>query len=58
MGIEESLLEDVSATYAKGERPLWEVAPPHAYAMPLGDVARAFRKEHDLARKSETVWEN
>lgn len=57
MLVEESLLENSPTTYAKGERPLWEVAPQHVY-VPLGDIARELRKEHDLAKKSETVWTN
>lgn len=48
-----------SATYssAKGERPLWEVAPPIT-VIPLGDTARALRKEHEAAKKAKFIREN
>jgi hypothetical protein len=44
-------------TYAQGERPLWEFGSPLPEPTPLGDVARAFRKEKQTARKAETVLE-
>jgi hypothetical protein len=44
-------------TYAQGERPLWEFGPVSAPPTPLGDVARAFRKEKSVARKAEVVLE-
>jgi hypothetical protein len=44
-------------TYAQGERPLWEFGPVSAPPMPLGDVARAYRKEKETARKAEFVFE-
>ena len=57
MSQELNLREPSSATAAKGERPLWEVAPlPRV--LPLGDVARLARKAHLTAKKSETVWVN
>ena len=40
-----------SETSARGERPLWEVAKLPA-EVPLGDVARALRSEHAVARKA------
>jgi hypothetical protein len=46
-----------SVSYERGERPLWEfgpVAPPPA---PLGDVARAFRKEKMTGKKAAIVFE-
>lgn len=43
-------------TYAKGERPLWEFGPV-TEPTPLGDVARAFRKEKLTAKKAEIVLE-
>jgi len=43
-------------TYAKGERPLWEFGPV-SQPVPLGDVARAFRKEKLAAKKSALVLE-
>ena len=53
---EQSLLGS-NYTYAKGERPLWEVAPK-IVEVPLGDVARAVRKDRALAKKSAAVVEN
>jgi hypothetical protein len=44
-------------TYAQGERPLWEFGPVSAPPTPLGDVARAFRKEKLAAKKAEIVLE-
>ena len=56
MGREQSLLETSSYAYAKGERPLWEFpAPPET---PLGDVARAVRKEHAMLKKAHYFWNN
>jgi len=43
-------------TYAQGERPLWEFGPV-SQPTPLGDVARAFRKEKLEARKATVVFE-
>ncbi len=44
-------------TYAKGERPLWEFGPVLPPPTPLGDVARAYRKEKQAAKKAEIVFE-
>jgi len=55
---EESLLELSTITSAKGERPLWEAPQPVTYVMPLGDVARLFRKEHEAAKKAVLTKEN
>lgn len=41
----QSLLGDGGSTSAHGERPLWEFGSPLPEPTPLGDVARAFRKE-------------
>jgi hypothetical protein len=45
-------------SYAQGERPLWEFGPT-SQPTPLGDVARAYRKEKEkvAAKKSEIVLE-
>jgi len=43
-------------TYAQGERPLWEFGPV-SIPTPLGDVARAYRKEKQAAKKAEKVLE-
>jgi len=42
--------------YARGERPLWEFGPV-SQPVPLGDVARAYRKEKLTAKKAEFVFE-
>ena len=42
--------------YAQGERPLWEFGPV-SEPVPLGDVARAYRKEKLAAKKAEVVLE-
>ena len=48
---ESSLLSNWTYSYAKGEVPLAELGslPPQ---VPLGDVARAYRKEHMTAAKA------
>lgn len=43
-------------SYAQGERPLWEFGPV-SQPTPLGDVARAYRKEKLAAKKAEIVLE-
>jgi len=43
-------------TYAQGERPLWEFGPV-SEPVPLGDVARAYRKDKVAAKKAEIVFE-
>jgi hypothetical protein len=58
MASEHSLVGGGASTYsyAQGERPLWEfgsVSEP----IPLGDVARAARKEKLNAKKAEIVFE-
>jgi len=55
---EESLLEGSTVTTAKGEVPLWDTPQKVTYVMPLGDVARFYRKEHEMAKKAVLVKEN
>jgi len=43
-------------TYSQGERPLWEFGPV-SRPTPLGDIARAYRKEKVAAKKAEIVFE-
>jgi hypothetical protein len=57
MAEEQNLLQPSAYTHAQGQRPLWEVAK-FPEAMPLGDVARAFREGHAVVKKSEVVWVN
>jgi hypothetical protein len=54
---ESSLLSTSAYSYAKGERPLSEFGTLKQET-PLGDIARAFRKEHATAAKSAKVVEN
>ena len=42
---------------AKGERPLWEVAPNNV-PVPLGESARALKKQHGEAKKAQVTWVN
>jgi len=53
----QSLLEASGSSYARGEKPLWEVAP-QTVVVPLGDTARALRKQHAEAKKATIVWNN
>jgi hypothetical protein len=55
MGNETSLLGG-NYSYAQGERPLWEFGPV-SQPVPLGDIARAYRKEKLVAKKAEIVFE-
>lgn len=55
----QNLMDSSAATYTygQGERPLWEVAE-EKHEVPLGDSARALRKEHEVVKKSAKVWSN
>jgi len=57
LGTEQSLVGGGAYTYAQGERPLWEFGSPNPEPTPLGDVARAFRKEKLTAKKAQKVLE-
>jgi hypothetical protein len=57
MAQESSLLSTSSYSYAQGERPLSEFGTPKQ-EVPLGDIARAFRKERAAAAKAAKVSEN
>ena len=57
MATEHLLVGSTNAySYAQGERPLWEFGPV-SVPVPLGDVARAYRKEKQTAKKAEIVFE-
>jgi hypothetical protein len=57
MGQENTLLDTTVYSFAKGEVPLSELGSIE-YETPLGDVARAFRKEHAaLPAKATKVLE-
>ncbi len=43
-------------SYAQGEIPLWQLGPMSA-PVPLGDVARACRKEKQATKKAELILE-
>ena len=43
-------------SYERGERPLWEFGPV-SQPVPLGDVARAYRKDRVTAKKAEKIIE-
>jgi hypothetical protein len=57
MAVERPLVGGAAGTYtyAQGERPLWEFGPAFPPPTPLGDVARAYRKEKIAAKKAEKV---
>jgi hypothetical protein len=57
MTVGTDLREDSQITSAQGERPLWEVAPKHK-EIPLGDIARDLKKQHDAVKKTDVIWEN
>jgi len=57
MARSQNVMEQSTSFHGQGQRPLWEVQPA-ARTIPLGDIARAVRKEHAAAKKSTIVWEN
>jgi hypothetical protein len=57
MAHEQNLFEHAGSNSARGEMPLWE-AMPEAAVTPLGDSARALRKEHARAKKAVIFWRN
>jgi len=57
MAAAQNLLANSSYFFVTGERPLWEVQPL-SHAVPLGDVARSLKKEHETAKKADIVWNN
>jgi hypothetical protein len=54
LATEQSLLENSNFLSVQGERPLWEVQPL-APKVPLGDIARELRKEHESAKKADFI---
>jgi hypothetical protein len=54
---ESSLFSCSTYSYAQGERPLAEFGEAPRYEIPLGDIARAFRKEHSSSAKLAKVLE-
>jgi hypothetical protein len=57
MGTEQRVLERSSSISAHGLLPLWEVAQVKE-SVPLGDIARALRQEHETAKKAVKVVTN
>jgi hypothetical protein len=60
MGQGINLMERSGSVSDQGEMPLWEAMQgmPAARITPLGDAARAVRKEHDAAKKAVILWSN
>lgn len=56
MAVEQNLIGITAYSSAQGEMPLWE-APAQSHQAPLGDIARALRKEHATAKKARLVLE-
>lgn len=54
---EHDLLERGGSQSAHGERPLWEVMPAPK-VISLGEIARAYREEHESAKKAVLIWVN
>lgn len=57
MAQESNLFGSNPYSYAKGEQPLSEFGSGPRYETPLGDVARAYRKEHASATKAVKALE-
>lgn len=57
MAQETTLFGSSPYTYAQGEQPLWEFGSP-TREVPLGDVARAYRKGHVVDKKAVVVMDN
>ena len=57
MATTQNLIGHFSTRSAKGERPLWEFMSVPT-EVPLGDVAREIKKEHETAKKAAFVWIN
>jgi hypothetical protein len=53
---QETTLLSSSFSYAKGELPLSDFASP-LHETPLGDIARALKKEHEKAPKAVRVFD-
>jgi len=58
LSTQQNLLGTRAHNSARGERPLWEVAPPPPPTIPLADSARTLRKQHELAKKATIVRED
>jgi hypothetical protein len=56
MAPEDNLRGTGTYSMEHGDQPLWEF-PSDKHETPLGDIARAYRKEHALDRKATIVVE-
>jgi hypothetical protein len=56
MAPDDNLRGSAAYTFAQGERPLWEF-PSEKHETPLGDIARAYRKDHAFDKKATIVVE-
>ena len=54
MAQEQNLFDRSGYFFVEGERPLWEVQPLSP-KVPLGDIARTLRKEHETAKKADFI---
>lgn len=52
------VLEHSEFTSEHGERPVWEFGADSLPVTPLGDIARANRKQHALVKRADIIWEN
>jgi len=56
---EQNLVESFDSVYIEhGEMPLADVPLPPVHEVPLGDIARALKKEHATVKKAVVVLEN
>jgi hypothetical protein len=60
MGQSHDIMERSASVWGQGEKPLWEAMQEMgpASVTPLGDSARALRKEHTAVKKATIVWSN
>jgi hypothetical protein len=55
------IMERSASVWGQGEKPLWEAMQEMGTATavtPLGDSARALRKDHAAVKKASIVWSN
>lgn len=57
MAIEQRVMERSSAVVEHGTKPLWEVGHL-SETVPLGDIARELRQQHQPDKKAVRVWTN
>ena len=55
MAQDQDLRERSGMTYARGERPMWELMPPPPF-VPIADLARILREEHARVKKAVLSW--